>query len=208
MTADQQARAALHTTAALLARVRQTLTERTTNGRDIDGHQVAVRRYAGLEARLKAAQALVATAEPDTAALFAAQTALDTLHTLERHGADVGLAPGVGTDAALTALGDVEAGLAEADALFHDGDRVGETEGIGGRELEHVERNALRRFGADAGKSSEFVDEVLDGTGVNAHGRSGPSSIAMVSTMSASPPNPANPPSAPRSIEPIEACWS
>ncbi len=64
MTADQQAQAALHTTAALLARVRQTLTERTAHGRDIDAHQVAVRRYAGLEARRKAAQALGRTNPP------------------------------------------------------------------------------------------------------------------------------------------------
>jgi (2S)-methylsuccinyl-CoA dehydrogenase len=101
MTADEQAQAALHTTAALLARVRQTLTERTAYGRDIDAHQVAVRRYAGLEARLKAAQALAAGAESETAALFAAQTALDALHTLERHSADVGLAPAALAEAVL-----------------------------------------------------------------------------------------------------------
>ena len=94
MAADQQAQAALHTTAALLARVRQTLIERTASGRDIDAHQVAVRRYANLEARLKAAQALMASgADPDAAALFAAQTALEALHTAERHGADFGMMP-------------------------------------------------------------------------------------------------------------------
>jgi (2S)-methylsuccinyl-CoA dehydrogenase len=91
MANQQQAQAALHTTTTLLARVRSKLLERTTNGRDIDAHQVAVRRYANLEARLQAAAALAVGGMPDMAELFAAQVALDALHTLERHGADLGL---------------------------------------------------------------------------------------------------------------------
>jgi (2S)-methylsuccinyl-CoA dehydrogenase len=84
---------ALSATAALLAQLRARLVEATAHGRDLDAHQVAVRRYAGLEARLKAAQALAQTAESDTAALFAAQTALEALHTVERHGVDFGMTP-------------------------------------------------------------------------------------------------------------------
>ncbi len=87
---------ALAATSALLVQVHERLAQRTAGGRDIDAHQVAVRRYASLAARLKAAQALgewagsspVATA---MAGLFAAEAALDALHTVERHQADFGL---------------------------------------------------------------------------------------------------------------------
>ena len=67
---------------------------------DIDAHQLAVRRYASLEARLKAAQALAGWADDDTvnhpgaaemADPFAADFALEALHAVERHGVDFGL---------------------------------------------------------------------------------------------------------------------
>jgi len=100
MTAGELAHTALQATAAALTRVRDQLVRRTGGGRDIDAHQLAVRRYANLAARLKAAQALAGWADDDTlthpgsaemADLFAADFALEALHAIERHGLDFGL---------------------------------------------------------------------------------------------------------------------
>ena len=52
---------------------------------------------------------------------------------------------------------------AEADALLHLVDRVGERERLGLRDLEDVEREPLRRAAADAGQPRQLRDEVLDG---------------------------------------------
>lgn len=96
MTAGDLGHAALTATFALLAQVRERLVLRTGGGRDIDAHQVAVRRYANLAARLKAAQALADWVHDDPGAgamadLFAADFALEALHAVERHGTDFGL---------------------------------------------------------------------------------------------------------------------
>ncbi len=107
MTAGELGLTALRTTAAALTQVRDQLVQRTAGGRDIDAHQVAVRRYANLEARLKAAQALAEWVDEDPSAremadLFAADFALEALHAIERHGADFGLTA-ADIDAALPA---------------------------------------------------------------------------------------------------------
>ena len=107
MTAGELGLAALRGTAAMLTQVRERLVKLTAGGRDIDAHQVAVRRYANLEARLRAAQALADWADADPAAremadLFAADFALEALHTIERHAADFALTAG-DIDAALPA---------------------------------------------------------------------------------------------------------
>jgi (2S)-methylsuccinyl-CoA dehydrogenase len=96
MRAGELGPTALRATAAALTKAREQLVQRTAGGRDIDAHQVAVRRYANLEARLRAAQALTEWASDEPAAhemadLFAADFALQALHMIERHGVDFGL---------------------------------------------------------------------------------------------------------------------
>lgn len=96
MTAGELGHTALEATLAVLSQARERLVQLTGGGRDIDAHQVAVRRYANLAARLKAAQALSDWAADGPGAgamadLFAADSALEALHVVERHGVDFGL---------------------------------------------------------------------------------------------------------------------
>ena len=165
MTAGDLGQATLAATFALLAQVRERLGQRTGGGRDIDAHQVAVRRYANLAARLQAAQALAdwaddgAVANPDAramAGLSAADFALEAVHVIERHGADFGLTADalaaafpVGMRAALAQLLD-EAGfraLAER-AASHGFANHGAIHGEDA-DLTLALRDAARRFAAE-----------------------------------------------------------
>ena len=80
---------------------------------------------------------------------------------------DALVAAGVAADGALGGLGDVAAGLAEAD-LGLDGaqglDEALDGGRVGGQD---VEGHALGGLGADAGQLAELVDEVLDGAFVD-----------------------------------------
>src|SRR5690606_1905294 len=81
------------------------------------------------------------------------------------HADDAGVTAGVGADAALLALGDVEAGAAERHLLLDLGDGPGQAQGVLRVDLQQVEGDALGRLGPDAGEAAQLVDQVLDGTG-------------------------------------------
>ncbi|CAI7674331.1 unnamed protein product, partial [Penicillium discolor] len=72
------------------------------------------------------------------------------------------VAAGVATDRAAFLLRDVAADLAEADPDADLGQQLGETGDVERRRLQDVERDALRRLRADAGKAAELVDQLLD----------------------------------------------
>ena len=161
MTAGDGGRFALDQAQAALQRLHEALRERTRAGRAIDDHQLAVRRYAGLAARVAAAQALCDAAGSDdgqagAAALFAAEVALEAAHLVERHAADFGLtAPAaagllpIERRAALAAslaegaFRELAARLATADFANH--------EAIAGddADLMHALRDTTRRFAAE-----------------------------------------------------------
>jgi (2S)-methylsuccinyl-CoA dehydrogenase len=139
MTAGDGGHAALAQAQALLQRLHQALRERVQAGRRIDDYQLAVRRYAGLAARLAAARALCEAVGPDdgrggaAATLFAAEAALEAVHRVERHAVDFGLTGQAAADlvpverravlaASLSeaAFRDLAARLAAADFANHD----------------------------------------------------------------------------------------
>ena len=76
---------------------------------------------------------------------------------------DRAVAPRIGADGAELVLGQVAAVAAEAHALLHLGDRVGERERLVLRHREQVERQALGGAGADPGQAGQLRDEVVDG---------------------------------------------
>lgn len=161
MTAGDGGRFALDQAQAALQRLHEALRERTRAGRAIDDHQLAVRRYAGLAARVAAAQALCDAAGSDdgqagAAALFAAEVALEAAHLVERHAADFGLTAPAAAEllpverrAALAAslaegaFRELAARLATADFANH--------EAIAGddADLMHALRDTTRRFAAE-----------------------------------------------------------
>src|SRR4029453_14107080 len=59
-------------------------------------------------------------------------------------------------------LGHVAADLAEAHLVAHLEEDLGEPGHVEVLGLDDVERDALRRLRADAGKAPEFVDQLLD----------------------------------------------
>jgi hypothetical protein len=71
-------------------------------------------------------------------------------------------------DRAARALGEVEADLAQADALLDVADRLRERVRVVGRRAQDVEREPLRRAVADAGELAELGDEPLEGRGEQA----------------------------------------
>ena len=76
------------------------------------------------------------------------------------------VAPLVLADPAARLVGEVEAHLAQADALLDLADRVGERVGVLGRGAQDVERQPLRGALPDARQLAELGDEALDGRGV------------------------------------------
>src|SRR4051794_32628629 len=72
------------------------------------------------------------------------------------------------TDPALRPVGEVEAHLAQPDALLDLADRVGERVGVFGRLAQDVEGEPLRGARADAGQFAQLRDEPLDRGGVGA----------------------------------------
>ena len=68
-------------------------------------------------------------------------------------------------DRAARALGEVEADLAQGDALLDVADRLREGERVLAGGAQDVEREALRRAVADPGQAAELGDEALDGRG-------------------------------------------
>ena len=74
----------------------------------------------------------------------------------------VPVAAGVGADDAELFLGQVAALAAEADPLLHLPDRVGERARLLLGDAQEVERQPLRRPGADAGQARKLSDEVVD----------------------------------------------
>ncbi|GAB4356531.1 MAG: hypothetical protein Kow0073_14110 [Immundisolibacter sp.] len=155
MTAGDGGRFALDQAQAALQRLHEALRERTSAGRAIDDHQLAVRRYAGLAARVAAAQALCDAAatdhgQADGAALFAAEVALEAVHLVERHAADFGL-----TAAAAAGLLPMERRAALAASLAEGAFR------------ELAARLAAADFanhGAIAGDDAELVQALRDTT--------------------------------------------
>src|SRR4029450_12256314 len=71
------------------------------------------------------------------------------------------VAPGVGADRAELFLGEVPALPAEADALLHLADCVGEREGLLLRDAEDVEGEPLRRARAHSREPGELRDQVV-----------------------------------------------
>src|SRR5262249_54185128 len=71
--------------------------------------------------------------------------------------------PRVEADRAHLVLGEVAALAAEANALLHVPDRIGQRLRLRFRRLEDVEREPLRGAAADPGQPRELPDEVLDG---------------------------------------------
>jgi len=154
MTAGELGPPGLRATAAALTQVRERLVQRTAGGRDIDAHQVAVRRYANLEARLKAAQALAEWASEEPAAremadLFAADFALQALHTIERHGVDFGLT------------------AAEIDAACPAGTRAALASALSEGRLralvEHAAGDGFANHGAIHGEDADLMLALRDG---------------------------------------------
>ncbi len=161
MTAGDHGGAALVLAAAVSTALHQRLVQRTAAGRDIDNHQMAVRRYAGLAARVAAARALThwatAQAAPGlSATLFAAEVAFDAVHMAERHQADFGLT--VADVAALCLPGSREALAATlAESNFRAVAAQGEVERYANHgalvaadaELIAALRDSTRRFAAE-----------------------------------------------------------
>src|SRR5690606_38603569 len=77
------------------------------------------------------------------------------------------VAPLVLADAAARLVGEVEAHLAQADALLDLPDRVGQRGRLLGRAPQDVERQALGGALPDPGQLAELGDEALDGRGVH-----------------------------------------
>src|SRR5439155_17425142 len=75
---------------------------------------------------------------------------------------DRSVATGVLADRAELFLGQIPALLAEADALLHLLNRRGERERLVLRGPEQVEREPVRRAGADARQACQLRDEVVD----------------------------------------------
>src|SRR5262249_15880414 len=82
---------------------------------------------------------------------------------------DVRVASLVTTERAQLAFGEVVTTPAPRDALLGFDDRVREPPRVFGRGLQEVEREGLRRLGADAGQPPEFVDEGLHRAFVDSH---------------------------------------
>ena len=79
------------------------------------------------------------------------------------HHADHRVFPtGILADAAVGFFRDVEADLAELDFFLHRTNRFGKARHILGIGLQDVEGHPLRGLRADAGKSAELIDQVLD----------------------------------------------
>ena len=74
----------------------------------------------------------------------------------------------VGADPAARAVGEVEADLAQADALLDLADRLGERGGVLRRRAQDVQRQALRRARADPRQLAELGDQPVDRWGVQA----------------------------------------
>ena len=75
---------------------------------------------------------------------------------------DRAVAASVEADRAELLLGQVSALTAEADALLDLANRVGERDRLLLRDAQKVEREPLRRAGADAGQARELGDQVVD----------------------------------------------
>src|ERR1700675_3704607 len=73
-----------------------------------------------------------------------------------------GVAPLVDADRAQRVLGEVAALVAEADALLHVADLLGERERLRLRHLEQGEPEPLRRALADAGQARQLRNEIVD----------------------------------------------
>ena len=92
------------------------------------------------------------------------------------------------------------------DLVLHLGDGRGQAQGVVLRQLQQVERDALGRLGPDARQAAELVDEVLDRTGVERHGRSVVGvgigvGVGSVAEVSSTPPKPGRPPGTPPPAE-------
>src|SRR5262245_18079001 len=79
------------------------------------------------------------------------------------------IAAGVAADRARLLLGEVAALAAEADALLHLVDRLGERERLLLRHLQQVEGESLRRARADPRQPRQLRDEVVDRGGQHRH---------------------------------------
>jgi hypothetical protein len=89
---------------------------------------------------------------------------------------EAGVATLVLADAAARLVGEVEADLAEADALLDLPDRVGQRIGVLGVGAQDVEGEALRGPLPDARQLAELGDEALDGRCVQVRTPGGPAS--------------------------------
>ena len=79
------------------------------------------------------------------------------------HADDARVAGGIQADGAQLLLGEVEALTAEAHDFLDLDEGMGERQRLLGRELQQVERQALRGLGTDARQLAQFVYEPLDG---------------------------------------------
>jgi hypothetical protein len=90
----------------------------------------------------------------------------DDIASLLHHAHDGSVPTIVHADATQIAFGDVPTAAAERDSSLRVRNGMGQPTGIFRGQFEEMERDALRRLRANAGKAAEFVNQRLNGEGV------------------------------------------